>query len=167
MGLRGIKKQAPRQTHKQHASLQDECERFIFRPLGLLLCSGFTERMRELSCPLLAFEWGVGLLLWPPSRRLVSKCRSEQRWTPTKRSWLCSGQHKKKKGLFCSSIMKLFFVYMHTFCICDLAYFNTRNMFFSCCCFSADSYAHKLSKKQFLDSCGKKRSAEERKVCMF
>lgn len=52
-------------TQMQHANLQDEGKRFIFRPLGPLLCSGFTERMREFSCPLLAFEWGVGLLLWP------------------------------------------------------------------------------------------------------
>lgn len=52
-------------TQMQHGNLQDKCKRFIFRPLGPLLCPGFTERMRELSCPLLAFEWGVGLLLWP------------------------------------------------------------------------------------------------------
>ena len=64
-----ISTQSNTQSHtdppKQHASLQDQSKRFIFRPLGALLCSGFTQRLRELSCPLQACVWGVGLLLWP------------------------------------------------------------------------------------------------------
>lgn len=56
-------------TLKQHASLQDEYKRFIFRPLGPLQCSGFTERMRELPCPPASICVGVGLLLWPQAGR--------------------------------------------------------------------------------------------------
>lgn len=66
------------QTQKQHVSLQDEYKRFIFRPLDPLLCSGFTERMTELPCPLLAFVWGAGLLLWPQAGSLclsVGQCK--------------------------------------------------------------------------------------------
>ncbi len=63
-------------TQKQHASLQDECKRFIFRPLGPLLCSGFTERMKELPCPLLACMWGWGFYYGPKQGACVSVGRA-------------------------------------------------------------------------------------------
>lgn len=70
-------------TQKQHASPQDECKRFIFRPLGPLLCSGFIERMREPPCPLGSIYVGGGAFIVAPGRALVSECRSAQRWSPT------------------------------------------------------------------------------------
>lgn len=58
---------------KLYVRLQDENKRFIFRGLDPLLCSGFSERMTARPWPLLAFVWGVGLLLRPQA---ASSCPS-------------------------------------------------------------------------------------------
>lgn len=67
---------------KKHRSsmpvLKIECKRFIFRPLGPLFCSGFTERMREPPCPLLASVWGWSSYCGPKLGH----------------SWLSVGQHE-------------------------------------------------------------------------
>lgn len=76
--------QVHRYTEKQHASPQDERKRFIFRPLGPVLCSGFIERMRELPCPLGSIYVGGGAVTVAPGRALVPECRSAQRWESDK-----------------------------------------------------------------------------------
>lgn len=48
--------------------------------------------MREFSCPLLVFEWGVGHLC-APGRVLMCKCRSVQEWSLTK----CKRLHRGHK----------------------------------------------------------------------
>lgn len=61
-------------TQKQPSSLKDECKRFIFRPLGPLLCSDSTERMKELA----SICVGGGAFIVAPSSALVPECRSER-----------------------------------------------------------------------------------------
>lgn len=48
--------------------------------------------MREFSCPLLVFEWGVGHHC-APGRVLMCKCRSVQEWSLTK----CKRLHRGHK----------------------------------------------------------------------
>lgn len=95
------------ETQKQHASLQDEWKRFIFRLLDPLLCSGFTERMKELPCPMLAFVCGGWGFHCGPKQGACARVQVSAKMESNKGECLYTVQEKKYSLLLNSYIQFL------------------------------------------------------------
>lgn len=110
---------------KKHINLQDKCKSFILRLLVLLGC-GFTERMREFSCPPACIWVGGWTSIVAPGRMLVCKCSSVQEWGLTKCKWvtlqlqICLFFESRLRSYCPHSLCTLTFF----FCVCVCVLYN-------------------------------------------
>lgn len=129
---------------KKHINLQDKCKSFILRLL-VLLCCGFTERMREFSCPPACIWVGVGHLLWLQAGCLcVSVAQYKNGDWQSANGLHCRHKYASflgsRRGSYCPHSLCTLSIFFSV-CVCVCVFYNKYLLAgnLSCCILSAHS----------------------------